>query len=144
MKLGSRALGSFRVWLTIVLWTFFFSEGIGFGGAMYQNDCRGVGSSSYSCLLRYHPVFPPHVPFGEFLGNVATLWFSGLYDSGITFGFMFAVAALVVATQLTRETQEKIFSWPVILIGCAAAFAGAFGAEVHHSLSTGVAHVQLL
>jgi hypothetical protein len=136
--LGARALSSFRVWFAIFVWTALYSEGAGFGGATYRNACRGDGATQI-CLLVYVPLFPPQVDFGSFVMNTASFWLDGLYDTGLTVGFVMAFVLLFAASRMTRDLAERVFSWPVfVAVGLAATLAGYFY-EVHRSLSTGVA-----
>ncbi len=137
-KLGARALSSFRVWFAIFVWTVLYSEGAGFGGATYRNVCRGDGASRI-CLLVHVPLFPPQVDFGSFVMSAAGFWLDGLYDTGLTVGFVMAVVLLFAASQMTRDFAERTFSWPVfVAVGVIAILAGYFY-EVHRSLSTGIA-----
>jgi hypothetical protein len=137
-KLGARALSSFRVWFAIFVWTALYSEGAGFGGATYRNVCRGDGASQV-CSLVYVQLFPPHIDLGSFAMSVGTLWLDGLYDTGLTVGFVMAVILLFAASRMTRHVVECVFSWPVfVAVGVVATLSGYFY-EVHRSLSTGIA-----
>jgi hypothetical protein len=67
------------------------------------------------------------------------LWLDGLYDTGLTVGFLLAVALLIVAYWMTRATSERIFSWPVLSLGCMGACCAGYFYEVHRTLVSGLA-----
>jgi len=138
-KLGSRALTSFAVWATAVFWTFCYSEGAGFGAVSYV--CAERESFSGHCTLMYQPLFPPAVSVWNFIGNLASLWFSGLYDTGLMAGFFLTIGLLAIATQMRREAVERVFSWLTAIAGGAALATIGYFYEVHQTLATGYPHV---
>lgn len=146
-KLGSRALTTFSVWCTAVLWTVSYADGAGFGGATYRNECLKDLSfqvpPSVSCPLVHHALFPPHVSLPAFAGNVLAFWFDGMYDSGLLLGVILAAILLVCASQMRREVAEWVFSWPIMLVGCPLFFAIGYFYEIHRTLTTGASMVPL-
>lgn len=146
-KLGFRALSSFNVWITALLWTLSYADGAGFGAATYRNECtpqRGAWGTSYAgCPLVHHALFPPHAPLLSFIGNIFVLWFDGMYDTGLMFGFFLTIILLLCASQMRRYLVERVFSWPVIALGCLFTFGAGYLYEVHRTLSTGVSGAQL-
>lgn len=50
---------------------------------------------------------------------------------------------MLTASQMTRYVAERVFSWPVILLGCAVGWTAGYFYEIHQTLSSGVARVPL-
>ena len=141
VKLGARALSSFRVWMTILLWTLFYADGAGFGAALYRNEC--LQPENWPCPLVHHALFPPQVSIATFLGNILALWFDGMYDSGLMVALFLTIILMLTASQMTRYVAERVFSWPVVLLGCAVSWTAGYYYEIHQTLSSGVARVPL-
>lgn len=141
-RLGRRALTYLSVWVAALLWTLSYSEGAGFGAAAYQNECSHgqVGI----CPLVYHPLFPPQVSIPAFVGNLATLWVDGVYDTGLLFAIVISVGLLLIASRMNSYVAERVFSWPLSMLGCVVFAVAGYFYEVHQTLSTGVASVPLL
>lgn len=128
--LGSRILWSARAWAAIVSWTFAYSDGAGFGAIIYQNDCHGSP-------LFYQPVFPPDVSIGSFLSTAGTIWVNGLYQSGITLGFLLLAVVMIGGSRLTGLALEKVLSIPLISIVAALAAPLGYLVTVHATLTSG-------
>lgn len=141
-RLGSRALTYFRIWIMALLWTVSYSEGAGFGAATYRNECvhRQLGL----CPLVYHALFPPRVPAAAFVGNLATLWVDGLYDTGLLFAVVISIILVLIASRMTWHAIERATSWPVIAMGCLFSAPLGYFYEIQQTLRTGVAGVPLL
>jgi len=135
--LGARTFSLFGVWLALLLWIACYSDGAGFGGAIYRNACHSILGEP--CGLVFNPVFPPAISWWAFVVNLTTLWLDGLYDSGLTVGFVAAVVIFSAASRMTAGVAALVFSWPVMSLGCAAAWGVGFWYELHRSLSTGIA-----
>ena len=130
-RLGTRAFTSFRVWLTILLWVLFYSDGAGFGVLAYIKSCLN------GLLLTYQPVLPPDVSVTAFLANAAVIWTVGFYHSGMVVAF-FAVLLLVgVAARLDRYGVERCYSLPYILAGCLVLWPLGLYYEIHQIVATG-------
>lgn len=144
-KLGTRALSSFSVWITALVWTLCYADGAGFGAMAYRNVCSNrAGSYEFPdshCPLVRQALFPPHVSPIVFGGNIFGLWFNGMYDSGLMVGFFLVVILLLCASQMRRFVADMVFSWPVILLGMPLAWGSGYLYEIHQTLSTGIAQV---
>lgn len=141
-RLKGRALAYFRLWAMVALWTLLFSEGAGFGAATYQNVC--APGQHGICPLVYQPLFPPSVPVHTFIGYLASFWFDGLYDVGLLFALIAIISLLLVASRMTQNVAERVFSLPLIALGGIGFVLVGYFFEVHKTLSTGVAGVPQL
>jgi hypothetical protein len=128
--LGSRIFWSARAWAAVFVWTFAYSDGAGFGGIVYQNDCNGGP-------LFYQSLFPPDVSISAFLGTAATIWVNGLYQSGITVAFFLVLIVMLVGSRLNESTAERVLSMPLITLVAVIAVPAAYAAAVHTTLATG-------
>ena len=147
-KLGTRAFTTFKVWLTATAWTLCYADGAGFGAATYRNICQTSNGAGYDfpslqCPLVQQALLPPHVSVLAFTGNALALWFDGMYDSGLMFGLFVTTILIASASQMRRYVFDRIFSWPVIVLGCALAWSGGYFYEIHKTLTTGIAQVPL-
>lgn len=141
-RLGSRALGYFRVWIIVLIWTVVYSEGAGFGAALYRNECAHLQGGP--CPLVYQHLFPPQITVPSFINNLATLWVDGVYDSGLLFAVLISIALVLLASRMTWYTAERALSWRLTFVGCVVFVLIGFFYEVHQTLSTGIAGVPLL
>jgi hypothetical protein len=142
VRLGMRALSCFAVWATVLVWTLSYASGAGFGAATYRNECPTPRAET--CPLVYHALFPPHVTWPTFAGNIFSLWVDGIYDTGLMVGLFLSIALLLAASRMTRYLVERLFSWPAVMAGCVLAWPIGYYYEIHKTLGSGVAGVPLL